>query len=543
MLARGARNPRLRRIELGFVGFNATECGEWIAVLVYAYERGGTTVAALFAALQLAPCAFVAPVLAAWLERHPNRPVLAFGYLAQAVGMAATAAAMLAGSPALVVYGVAIVAALSFTATRPVQAALLPGVVRTPAELTAANVLSNWAEGAGVVGGPLLVGVVIGAVGGPGGVLVLLAGVAAACAVLVWPIRQTAALADADEEESLAQRVHGGVAALREDSNGRLLFGLVGSQGIVLGALDLLCVLMAYRILGIGRSGVGFLNASFGFGGIVGAALAVMLVCRRRLAPPLLLGVLIWGAAFAALGLQSAALGAYLLLGLSGAARSIVDVSGRSLLQRVCSGDVLARVFGLLEGLDMAAYAAGSLIVPLVFAIGGPRAAVIVVGLVLPFVTAVGARRLLDIDAHANVPIVEIGLLRHSDLFRGLPAPELEALARDLDHTHFPAASVLIREGDVGDRYYLVADGTVAVSQGGAAIRVLGRGEGFGEIALLRDVPRTATVTAVSDVDLYALSKHDFLTALTGHDPTRHLAERLTSERLASTRAAAPAEA
>lgn len=102
---------------------------------------------------------------------------------------------------------------------------------------------------------------------------------------------------------------------------------------------------------------------------------------------------------------------------------------------------------------------------------------------------------------------------------------------------------MLIREGDAGDRYYLVADGTVAVSQGGAAIRVLGRGEGFGEIALLRDVPRTATVTAVSDVDLYALSKHDFLTALTGHDPTRHLAERLTSERLASTHAAAPAEA
>jgi CRP-like cAMP-binding protein len=98
---------------------------------------------------------------------------------------------------------------------------------------------------------------------------------------------------------------------------------------------------------------------------------------------------------------------------------------------------------------------------------------------------------------------------------------------------------VLIREGDAGDRYYLVADGTVAVSQGGAAIRVLGRGEGFGEIALLRDVPRTATVTAVSDVDLYALSKHDFLTALTA----RHLAERLTSERLASTHAAAPAEA
>lgn len=542
MLSRGARNPRLRRIELGFVGFNATECGEWIAVLVYAYERGGTTVAALFAALQLAPCAFVAPVLAAWLERQPNRPVLAFGYVAQAAGMAATAAAMLAGSPALVVYGVAILAALAFTATRPAQAALLPGVVRTPAELTAANVLSNWAEGAGVVGGPLLVGVVIGSVGGPGGVLVLLAGVAAACAVLVWPIRQTTALADADEEESLAQRVHGGVEALREDPNGRLLFGLVGSQGIVLGALDLLCVLMAYRILGTGRSGVGFLNAAFGFGGIVGAALAVMLVCRRRLAPPLLVGVLIWGAAFAALGLQSAALGAYLLLGLSGAARSIVDVSGRSLLQRVCSGDVLARVFGLLEGLDMAAYAAGSLIVPLVFAIGGPRAAVIVVGLVLPFVTALGARRLLDIDAHANVPIVEIGLLRHSDLFRGLPAPELEALARDLDHA-LPRRHCAHPRGR--RRRSLLPRGRRdrRGEPGGAAIRVLGRGEGFGEIALLRDVPRTATVTAVSDVDLYALSKHDFLTALTGHDPTRHLAERLTSERLASTHAAAPAEA
>ncbi len=310
------------------------------------------------------------------------------------------------------------------------------------------------------------------------------------------------------------------------------LVGIVGAQAIVLGALDVLNVVLAFQIIDSGKSGVAYLAAAFGAGGIAGGVLTVALVGRRRLAPPLLAGVVVWGGALVVLGLQSTTVGAFLLLAVSGAARSLVDVSGRTLLQRACDPQVLARVFGVLEGLDMAGYAAGSLMVPLLAALGGPRAAVIGVGLVLPLVMAAGLRRLLAIDARATVPIVQISLLRLTELFAPLPAPELEGLARSLVPADAAAGTNVIREGEPGDRYFTIAAGAATVSQAGAVIATLGRGDGFGEVALLRDVPRTATVAATTDMQLYSLGKAAFLAAVTGHAPTHAVADRLVSDRL-----------
>jgi Cyclic nucleotide-binding domain/Major Facilitator Superfamily len=539
VLRRALANPSLRRVELGYVGFNAAEYGVWIAVLVYAYDRGGTTVAAVVAAAQLVPCVIAAPVFAALADRRPPGRVLLAGYLAQAVGTAATGAVILLGAPAAAVYAVAIVAAVPFTVTRPTQSTLLPSVARTPDELTAANVVSNWSEGAGTVGGPLLAGVVIAA-GGPGWVMLAFAAVALASAAAVWPVRDAARAAlDAETGDDPAAGALAGLQALRADPPARFLVGLVGAQAVVLGALDVLNVVLAFQILDTGRSGVAFLNAAFGAGGIAGGALTVALVGRRRLAPPLLVGVAVWGTAFVVLGAQSSTAGAFVLLGVSGAARSLVDVSGRTLLQRVCDPTALARVFGVLEGLDMAGYAVGSLIVPLLAALGGARAAVVGVGLVLPAVMLVGLRRLLTIDGHATVPIVQIGLLRLSELFAPLPAPEMEAIAHGLVPADATAGTVIVREGEPGERYYVIAGGEVAVTRAGAPLATLARGEGFGEIALLRDVPRTATVTATRDAQLYTLAKDAFLAAVTGHAPTRSLAEGLVAGRLPAEAASA----
>jgi Cyclic nucleotide-binding domain/Major Facilitator Superfamily len=535
VLGRALGNKALRRVELAYVGFNAAEYGEWIAVLVYAYGHGGTTVAALVAAVQLAPCVIAAPVFAGLADRYPPGRVLAAGYVAQGVGMAATAAVMLAGAPPLAVYAAAIVAAVPFTIARPTQAALLPSVARTPDELTAANVVSNWSEGVGIVGGPVLAGLVVGP-GGPGGVLAMFAAIALACAVVAWPVRDAAQPGSTAGDEADGGGMLGGLAALRSDSTTGFLVGMVGAQAIVIGALDVLNVVLAFQIIETGRSGVAYLNAAFGAGGIVGGVLTVALVGRRRLAPPLLVGVVVWGGAFAVLGVQSTTVGAFLLLGISGAARSLVDVSGRSLLQRVCDPRALARVFGVLEGLDMAGYAVGSLMVPVLAFAGGPRTAVVGVGLVLPVVMAVGLPRLLAIDAHATVPVVQIGLLRLGELFAPLPGPELEGLARSLVPVDVPAGTVIIREGDAGDRYYAVAAGEAIVTHAGAVTARVGRGEGFGEIALLRDVPRTATVTAATDMQLYMLEKDAFLAAVTGHAPTRSVADRIVSDRLPAVR-------
>jgi hypothetical protein len=472
-----------------------------------------------------------APVFAGLADRYPPGRVLVAGYVGQGVGMAATAAVMLAGAPPPVVYAVAIVAAVPFTVARPTQAALLPSIARTPDELTAANVVSNWSEGVGIVGGPVLAGLVVGP-GGPGGVLAMFAVIALACAVVVWPVRDAAQPVRSAGDEGEDGGMLGGLAALRADSTTAFLVGLVGSQAVVLGALDVLNVVLAFQIIDTGRSGVAYLNAAFGAGGIVGGVATVVLVGRRRLAPPLLAGVIVWGGAFAVLGVQTSTVGAFVLLGISGAARSLVDVSGRSLLQRACDPRALGRVFGVLEGLDMAGYAVGSLMVPLLALLGGPRAAVIGVGLVLPLVMLGGLRRLLAIDAHATVPIVQIGLLRLSKLFAPLPAPELEGLARSLVPVDVEAGTVIIREGDPGDRYYAIAAGEATVIHSGAVTATLRRGDGFGEIALLRDVPRTATVTAATDMQLYTLDKDAFLAAVTGHAPTHSIAAQIVSDRL-----------
>ena len=530
MLGRALANPALRRVELGYVGFNAAEYGEWIAVLVYAYDHGGTTVAALVAAVQLLPCVIAAPVFAGLADRHPPGRVLVAGYVGMALGMAATAAVMLAGAPPAAVYAAAIVAAVPFTIVRPTQSALLPSVARAPAELTAANVVSNWSEGVGTVGGPLAAGIVI-SVGGPGAVMAVFAAVALVCAIVLWPVRATAQPAAGGDEAGEGGGVFGGIAALRADSRAGFLVALVGSQAVVIGALDVLNVVLAFEILDTGRQGVAYLNAAFGAGGIVGGAVTVALVGRRRLAPPLLLGVAVWGAAFVLLGVQSTTAGAFVLLGVSGAARSLVDVSGRSLLQRVCDPTALARVFGVLEGLDMAGYAAGSLIVPLLAVLGGPRAAVIGVGLVLPAAMLIGLRRLLTIDSHATVPVVQIGLLRLSQLFAPLPAPAIEALAHGLVPAEAAAGAAIVREGEHGDLYYTMADGEAIVTRAGTRIAKLRRGDGFGEIALLRDVPRTATVTAATATQLYTLDREAFVAAVTGHAPTRTAADRLVSDR------------
>ena len=532
VLRRALANTTLRRIELGYIGFNAAEYGEWIAILVYAYAHGGTNVAALVAAVQLAPSAIAAPMLAGLADRHPPGRVLIGGYLALAVTMAITAAVMLGGAPPVAVYAAAIVAAVPFTIIRPTQSALLPGVARTPDELTAANVVSNWCEGVGVVGGPVLTGLLVSTIG-PGGVIVVFAGVALASAAAVWQARDAAQPGAADTADgSPMTGASAGLRALREAPDAGFLVGVVGSQMVMIGALDVLNVVLAFNILHTGRAGVAFLNAAFGAGGILGAALTVTLIGRRRLSPPLLAGVAVWGGAFVVLGLQSTTAGALLLLAASGAARSLVDVSGRSLLQRVSDPGRLARVFGLLEGLDMAGLAVGSLLVPLLVWLGGPRTAVVGVGLVLPLALLAGLRRLLRIDRQARVPIVEINLLRLSRLFAPLPAPALEALAHSLRSVSAPAGEVLIREGDLGDLYYTIAGGEVSVIRDGHTVATLGRGEGFGEIALLRDVPRTATVTARTDVQLFTLAKPAFLASVTGHAPAHAMAEAVVSERL-----------
>jgi len=212
----------------------------------------------------------------------------------------------------------------------------------------------------------------------------------------------------------------------------------------------------------------------------------------------------------------------------------VLDVATRTLLQRSVPPQLLGRVFGLLEGLMMAGYALGALLVPGLVSLGGSRLALLGVAAVLPLAAAAGGRALFGLDAGAPVPVVEIALLRSLPLFAELPAPAIEGLAAALTPIQLRPGAVLIRQGEPGDAYYAIAAGELNVLQDGHFLRRCGRGEGIGEIALLRAIPRTATVTAHSAATVYELHRDLFLTAVLGHAPTRRQADRIADARLAT---------
>jgi MFS family permease len=286
--------------------------------------------------------------------------------------------------------------------------------------------------------------------------------------------------------------------------------------------------------LGLGEGWVGYLTAAFGAGGILAVGVTARLIGLARLAPPLVASLAVWSVAFLGLAAIPGALAALALLAVAGGARSTFDVAGRTLLQRVARPDLLARVFGLLEGMQMATLAVGSLLAPLLVWIGGLPLAFACVAALLPLFALAAGRSLLDIDRHATVPVVEISLLRSMPLFAQLPPPTLESIARSLEPMEVPAGVDVIRQGDHGDRFYVIADGEVDIVRDGRLAATHGRGVGFGEIALMYDVPRTATVTTRTDARLYALDAELFLVAVTGHTSLQRAARDLADARLAA---------
>ena len=530
------RNPNLRRIQLAFAGSITGDWAYGIAAVVYAYEHGGAAAVGLLGLIRWLPSAAVSPFAALLGDRYRRERVMLATDFTRATIMAAAGAAAISGATPAIVFTLVAVAQIVATAFRPAQAALLPSLATKPEELTAANVASSSIESIGTFAGPALGGLLL-AFTSPGVVFAATAGAYLWSAVNVSRIKSPVQPETARTKLDFRRDAAAGFHAIASERDLRLVVGLYTAQTLVAGALNVLIVVTALQLLDIGRSGVGFLNSAIGVGGVVGAVVAIALVGRRRLAADFGFGLLFWGVPIALLAVWPNYLVAFVLLTLVGVGNTLVDVAGSTLLQRTVSDEVLARVFGILESLLLGSIGLGAIIAPALVAGLGIRAALIAAGCFLPLLAIISWRRLARIDAATAVPEHELALLRANPIFAPLPPSTLEHLARNLAPVHVPAGETIFRQGDAGDRFYLIEDGEVEISVDGGPQIVQDAGHYFGEIALLRNVPRTATVRAKTDVDLYALDRDEFIGAVTGHAPSADAADAVIGTRLTGLRA------
>ena len=245
---------------------------------------------------------------------------------------------------------------------------------------------------------------------------------------------------------------------------------------------------------------------------------------------------MLWGFPIALIGVFPQPPIALILLGLVGVGNTVVDVAALTLLQRTVPDEVLTRVFGVVQSVFVATLGLGAIAAPLMISAIGIRGAMIVTGALLPVLAALMWTRISALDAQALAPTRELGLLRAIPLFKPLPAPAIDQLASSLIPVHATAGTEIVRQGDPGDRFYVIASGEVDVVIDGSHVGTLGPGEYFGEIALLRDVPRTATVKAKADTELCALERDEFLSAVTGHAASAEAADAIVASRLGSLR-------
>jgi MFS family permease len=464
------RNPELRRLQLAGLGSTLSIWVYSIAIAVYAYRADGAKAVGIVLFARWSLAAVFAPWLAVFADRVSRRRVMLTVDAARAILVAGMTAVAAAGGPSLVTYVLAVLVSIASAAFAPAQAALLPSLARTPEELTASNLAQNTISSVGTFAGPALGGVAL-AFTGPWLVFAL-AGLgyvwSGACVLGLRPDPAP----NPDTQESITAELVAGFGAVGRDRRLQVIVGLIGAQMFVVGALEVVIVVDSIRVLHAGNAGVGWLNTTLGAGGLLGGVAGVMLAARKRLAADFGLGFVVFGGGLALLAAFTSLGGALVLFAAMGVGGTLIDVAGITLMQRTAPPDVVGRVFGVLESLMLATTAAGALVMPWLIAPLGPRTAFVVVGALLPVAAILTWRALAAIDRGATIATEPLELLRAISIFAPLPEP------------------------------------------------------------VLRDVPRTATVRAVSDLKLFALERDDFIAAVTGHAPSREAADSVVAARL-----------
>jgi MFS family permease len=529
VLAALGRNANLRRVELAWGASIGAEWTHFVALGVFAYTAGGASAVGIAGLVRMLPAALVAPFAATLGDRFRRERFLVVVALAGSAALGGSAVAFFVSRSELVVFALAAVVGVTSTIFRPALQATLPSLARTPEELIAANSATSTFESLGTLLGPLVAGILV-TVADAGVVFLVASGALLVAASLLLRVQVEGRIqATPGPAPRPGELLAGGFRAVVSESRTRLLVFLTTAQSFIRGCLNVLIVVGAFRLLGAGAGAVGYLTAAVGVGGLIGAFAALSLR-GRQLAVPFGVSLIFWGLPIALVPAWPHVAVAFVLLSVVGAANSYEDVAVFTLFQRVIPDDVLTRVLGIVWGLAMGAIAIGSVAATGIVALVGSSAAFVIVGAILPLTTLIVWRQLVRIDREMLPPADELAIVEGVPMFAPLSIAAKEHMAGRLVEVPVTAGEVVIRTGELGDRFYMVADGALDVTNGVHA--KAHRGDFFGELALLRDIPRTATVIATTRSRLYALERDDFLAAVTGHSGVRAAGEAVVEQRL-----------
>ena len=523
-------NPRVRNVQIAGAGSTLGIWAYGVALPVYAYHAGGARAVGLLFFARFVLAALASPWIGILVDRWSRRSVMLTSDLVRTGLMVAMTLVATSGGNAYAVYVIAVASTIVAVSWAPAQAALMPSLVDSPDELTAANVVGNTISSVGMFAGPALGGVLL-ALSGPAAVFALTAALTFWSALFVLRVPPDPKPAPVEHPHIVAELTAGFTAVIHRPAL-RVVIGLSGAQAIVDGALEVLLVVLALRLLHGGNASLGWLNTAMGIGSIAGAVVVAAFAARRRLAGGFAIGLLLSTAPLALAAAVSSLAPALILVGAIGVGAIFFQVNSVTLIQRSAANEVMGRVFAFLGTLTLGGMAIGSILAPVVVDGLGPRGALIATGLSVPVLLVPLWPSLRRIDDEAVIAEQPLELLRKIEIFADLPEPVLERLAAGATPVSAAADQVVVSRGEVGNHFYAIAGGRAAVERDDGTTRELGPGDFFGEIALLREVPRTATVRALEPLQLFALERDEFLTAVTGHAPTLATVENIVTTRL-----------
>jgi hypothetical protein len=420
--------------------------------------------------------------------------------------------------PSVGVYVLAMVSTAAALLYRPVNSALLPLLCRTPGDLASANVVRGLLDSLATLVGPAVAAALL-AQGGTTGGFVAVAVLAALSALVTVGL----SVEEPDVRAasgSVRQGLVAGARTVWSTPMLRLLFALLAAQTATRGALSVFSVLVAVDLLGLGNPGVGTLTAALGAGAVVGSLVASVVVRNHRLAAWFGIGVALWGLPLVVLAGFPGRPSALLLFAVLGVGNALVDIGFFTLVARLAPERMLGRVFGLTESVGALTVGGGSVLAAALANLLDVRIALAVVGALGPVLVLLGWAGLRRLDSAMADRTAGIALLRTVSVLDPLPLPALEQLAADLAPERVPAGDIVFSQGDEADGCYVIEAGRASVIGDGHPVAELGAGELVGEIGLLRHVPRTATVRALTDLDLRRIDGNRFLRVVSGWETT-----------------------